>query len=269
MVSTILRKRSTDETMDASEKPGCLGTILRVLGLGATPLGPHALPYRVRDDFLSPAELNFYRVLKTAASEWATICLKVSLDDLFYAKSGDHRANVNYRNRIARKHVDFLLCDPQSMFPLLAIELDDSSHRRDSRQTRDRFVEGVFAATGLPLLRVPVQAAYNVRELSVTFWQAAGMDRLSVATDLGLGETPVTESTGLESPAGGNILAHEEAMGRPTDAADQPPACPRCGQPMVLRLVRKEGPHKGRRFWGCQDFPRCRGMREYAGKTDE
>ncbi|HID54582.1 MAG TPA: hypothetical protein EYP41_21405 [Anaerolineae bacterium] len=40
-------------------------------------------PYHLRDDFLSPAELNFYRVLRTAVSDWAIIFTKVSLGDLF------------------------------------------------------------------------------------------------------------------------------------------------------------------------------------------
>lgn len=34
-------------------------------------------PYHLRDDFLSPAELNFYRVLQTAVTEWDIIFTKV------------------------------------------------------------------------------------------------------------------------------------------------------------------------------------------------
>jgi Protein of unknown function (DUF2726)/GRF zinc finger len=268
--------------MDTNDKPGCVGSILRALGLGAAPVVSYTpvqddplssadvSSYRVRDDLLSPAELSFYHVLRTAASEWATICPKVSLDDLFYAKSGDHRANASYRNRIARKHVDFLLCDPQTMFPLLAIELDDSSHQQESRQARDRFVEKVFAVTGLPLLRMPVHTAYNTRELSAALRRTAGLDRPSSAVDLGSGGTPPAESTDSEPPTGASIPARDEAMisarmyPSAADAANQPPACPRCGQPMVLRVVSKEGPHKGKQFWGCRDFPHCRGVREYA-----
>ena len=50
-------------------------------------------PYHLRDDFLSPAELNFYRVLQTAVSDWATIFVKVSLGDLFYAQTGEFGQN--------------------------------------------------------------------------------------------------------------------------------------------------------------------------------
>lgn len=36
------------------------------------------------------------------------------------------------------------------------------------------------------------------------------------------------------------------------------PACPRCGQTMVLREARR-GDNAGRAFWGCPKFPGCRG----------
>jgi len=97
-------------------------------------------PYNLRDDFLSPAELNFYRVLQTAVSDWAIIFTKVSLGDLFFAQTGDRYQNQGYRNKIDRKHVDFLLCDPQTIKPILGIELDDKSHQKPDRQARDLYV---------------------------------------------------------------------------------------------------------------------------------
>jgi restriction system protein len=46
----------------------------------------------------------------------------------------------------------------------------------------------------------------------------------------------------------------------PSQAGWDPPLCPVCGSPMVLRTTRK-GPHAGSTFWGCPHFPRCRGTR--------
>ena len=48
----------------------------------------------------------------------------------------------------------------------------------------------------------------------------------------------------------------------PTDQSDQvpAPACPRCGQPMVLRTART-GSRAGLEFWGCSAFPDCKGTR--------
>ena len=41
------------------------------------------------------------------------------------------------------------------------------------------------------------------------------------------------------------------------------PVCPQCGKAMVQRKARI-GPHAGQPFWGCTDYPRCRGTRDLA-----
>lgn len=38
--------------------------------------------------------------------------------------------------------------------------------------------------------------------------------------------------------------------------------CPKCGSDMVLRETKK-GENKGKAFWGCSTFPKCRGMLAY------
>jgi hypothetical protein len=132
-------------------------------------------PYHLRKNFLSPAELNFYQVLQTAVSDWAILLIKVNLGDLFCVSTGDYGQNMAYRNRINRKHVDFLLCDPATLRPLLAIELDDSSHNRPDRKQRDQFVDAVFAAARLPLVHVPVSHSYPTKKLRTFLQQKADM----------------------------------------------------------------------------------------------
>jgi predicted RNA-binding Zn-ribbon protein involved in translation (DUF1610 family) len=39
--------------------------------------------------------------------------------------------------------------------------------------------------------------------------------------------------------------------------------CPKCGNRMVLRETKK-GDNKGKSFWGCATFPKCRAIREIA-----
>jgi len=46
-----------------------------------------------------------------------------------------------------------------------------------------------------------------------------------------------------------------------SQADRDPPACPVCGTPMVMRTAGK-GPHAGSKFWGCPRFPACRGTRQ-------
>jgi very-short-patch-repair endonuclease len=63
--------------------------------------------------------------------------------------------------KILAKHVDFVLCDPESLAPLLAIELDDASHDRPERKERDEFVDHAFESAGLPLLRIRNGSSYD------------------------------------------------------------------------------------------------------------
>lgn len=42
--------------------------------------------------------------------------------------------------------------------------------------------------------------------------------------------------------------------------ASAEPICPQCGNSMVKRVARK-GSNSGKNFWGCVEFPRCRGVR--------
>ncbi len=36
-------------------------------------------------------------------------------------------------------------------------------------------------------------------------------------------------------------------------------SCPKCGAQMVMREA-KRGPNKGNKFWGCTNYPKCRGI---------
>lgn len=51
----------------------------------------------------------------------------------------------------------------------------------------------------------------------------------------------------------------ERAPGSDTGSAnDAAPSCPRCARVMVRRTAKK-GANTGQQFWGCSDYPRCRG----------
>ena len=43
--------------------------------------------------------------------------------------------------------------------------------------------------------------------------------------------------------------------------AESTPRCPACQGPMVKRVARR-GSNAGKTFWGCPDYPKCRGTRE-------
>ena len=122
------------------------------------------LPYQKVDSVLTAAERSFHGVLYHAVEGRLIILAKVRLADLFELPAGTLN-RFTYRNKIDRKHVDFVLCGPDDLTPLLAIELDDASHERRDRRERDAFVDRVFDAAGLPLLRVPARRTYAPRDL--------------------------------------------------------------------------------------------------------
>ncbi len=43
------------------------------------------------------------------------------------------------------------------------------------------------------------------------------------------------------------------------DRKDRGPTCPLCGKPAVLRVA-KSGKNAGNSFWGCSDYPKCKGI---------
>lgn len=215
-----------------TEKKGCLSLLFPFLG-GKDKASAETLPYRLRDDFLSPAELSFYKVLSTVLDDRFTIQSKVRLADIFFVSR--FHENISYFNKIAQRHLDFLICDANTMKPLLGIELDDASHQKESRKKRDRFVEEVFQAAQLPLVRFRVQRAYNTREIAA---QIAPF----------LKDEKASSSVSPQAPT----AAREHAPSK-----ENAPTCPKCGIPMVLRTV-KQGKLKGKQFYGCANYPHCR-----------
>ena len=122
------------------------------------------LPYRRQEQLLTNAESRFYRALAQAVEDRLTIFAKVRIADLLVVDSGNGTGR-GWFNRISNKHVDFVLCDADSLQVVTAIELVDASHDRSDRVERDEFVDAAFRSAGLPLLRIPAQAKYNVGEL--------------------------------------------------------------------------------------------------------
>jgi hypothetical protein len=87
-------------------------------------------------------------------------------------------------NRISAKHVDFLLCDPSDVSPVLAIELDDATHERADRRRRDAFLDEAFASAGLPLARFRAGTAYDPAQLADEIAEAiATGDAAAVAAE--------------------------------------------------------------------------------------
>ena len=138
-------------------------------------------------------------------------------------------------NRINRKHFDFILCRPDDLTVLCAIELNDASHQRKDRQERDEFLETACRSAGLPLILFDARHAYSPMEISARIAEVIA------------GGIPVRQKPALQPvPQGDNPVPENEIA----------PFCPRCSGTMVKRIA-KGGENAGKEFWGCTSFPKC------------
>jgi len=183
------------------------------------------LPYRLREQFMSTPELALLRVLQSMVQNYYVICPKVALNDIFYIVRPNE--NVHFFNKIFRKHVDFLLCEPDTLKPAFGIELVKPIARNETREA-DKFMEDLFLSAGLPLVHVPSNDHYDENDLAELF-------KFSI------------------------VKVRNTGSLRASAKADSVPMCPICGRMMVLRIHRG-GPDEGKKYYGCMDSPKCSGV---------
>ena len=185
------------------------------------------LPYRLREQFMSTPELALLRVLQNMVRHHYIICPKVALNDIFYIARPNE--NVHFFNKIFRKHVDFLLCEPDTLKPAFGIELVKPVSKTETREA-DKFMQDLFLSAGLPLVHVPSNDHYDEDDLAELF-------KFSI------------------------VKVRNTGTLRASTKADSVPMCPVCGRMMVLRIHR-HGPKKGKKYYGCMDSPKCSGVVE-------
>ncbi|MDP1548277.1 MAG: DUF2726 domain-containing protein [Anaerolineales bacterium] len=183
------------------------------------------LPYRIREPFLSSKELALFRTLNDLMGERYAICPKVAVNDVFYILRPNE--NVHFFNKIFRKHVDFLLCDPRTFKPSFGVEIVKPIVKDNAREA-DKFMEELFTDAGIPLVHIPSSEKYDAGDIVALFQLAAAK-------------------------------VNGTASMRADKAGDTVPNCPVCGKMMVLRIYRS-GEFSGRTYYGCMDSPKCDGM---------
>lgn len=142
-------------------------------------LSAASFPYR-RKSLLSPAELEFYNVLKDAIGDRFLILLKVGVRDL--CEITNREVNHAAFNRVAAEHMDFVLCDMATLAPVVAIELDDATLYPRDRAERDAFLNELFRVIGVSLIHQRVQARYD--PAAIARWVDAAAARTGGAAPL-------------------------------------------------------------------------------------
>ena len=117
-----------------------------------------------RGTLLSAAEASFFGALKLAVGKEFVVFCKVRMADVLQTVQKGREGKAAF-NEISQKHLDFVICRDGTWEIVCAVELDDSSHRRNAGVVRDTFVNIIFAGAGIPLVRMPVQTHYSIQEL--------------------------------------------------------------------------------------------------------
>jgi hypothetical protein len=145
---------------------GCLGEFLRLFGF-ADEIAETLPRVMVNKFFVSTAEADFFRVLVRVVGNRGHVLAQVSLNQLLYLPGNEQQnpGRGKWWNKMSRRSVDFVIADPATLRPLVAIELDEPSHAQPHRQTRDDEVEAMLDAAKLPYVRVITSRAYDTREI--------------------------------------------------------------------------------------------------------
>jgi hypothetical protein len=184
-------------------------------------------PYRRGRGLFTPTEARFLQSLDAAVTDSHRVFGKVRLADIVDVDSGvAGGAWQTAFNRVSAKHVDFVVCDGDSLRLVAAVELDDASHEAPHRQQRDHFLERTLAAAGVNLVRVPVAREYDVEAL-----------RRRV---VGFGADEGSSAVSVRAPT-----------------EEREPRCPSCGSGMVRRSTRRGAAHQD--YFVCERAPACRG----------
>lgn len=122
--------------------------------------------YRQKGPLFTPAERSFLGVLDAAISDRYRVFGKVRVADVLLPQKGMSRRKWQIAfNKISAKHFDYVLCCKDTLSVIAAIELDDKSHRKESSQARDKFLESACESAGLKLLRFPAKSGYAINEI--------------------------------------------------------------------------------------------------------
>lgn len=193
--------------------------------------GPEFAPYVKKTVLFSPAERSLLGVLYQAFGSDYQIFAKVRVADVVSVKNLPNRSEGQKAfNKINAKHFDFVFCSKTDLSIAAVLELNDRSHENTKSKERDSFLESLCQAISLPFIPIKADYMYSVSELKTAVEEAIQKNE----------NTCSAEETEVDST--------------PAEGA---PKCPKCLAPMLLRKA-QSGINKGKEFWGCSQYPKCR-----------
>lgn len=111
-------------------------------------------PY-IKAKLMTDAEIQLYHFMLNNICQIDRIAIfpKVRLADIINV---DKRVTIdkNALYKIAYKHVDFLICNKNTLDIICVVELDDYTHETDEAKNRDLFVMQALSTAGIPVARI-------------------------------------------------------------------------------------------------------------------
>ena len=101
--------------------------------------------YSVKPRYISPCEEEYFELIKSLINPKYKIFPQVPLSQIV-----EKHSQANYKTELFRT-IDFCIFD-ESYYPVLCIEINDSTHVTKSRAQRDAKVSEILKSARLPLL---------------------------------------------------------------------------------------------------------------------
>jgi hypothetical protein len=117
--------------------------------------------YTKKHKVMTEHEHSFYKILNEALGREYYILAQAHLSTFLAENVKGQNWKAAFRH-VNGKSVDFLLCDKQTLEPLLAIELDDKTHEQTGRILRDTEVERILASARVPLIRMQTHGEIHI-----------------------------------------------------------------------------------------------------------
>lgn len=121
--------------------------------------------YLKRESLLLEHEQHYFSTLMRAVGNHARVFPKVRLSD-FIQPHGVNPEQRAHWMRVQRRCVDFLLCSPNNLTPVLAVDLDTrAKKRRREASPGGDVLDKALKAANIPLLRIRATREYDPHEV--------------------------------------------------------------------------------------------------------
>lgn len=121
--------------------------------------------YLKRESLLLEHEQRYFRTLMQVLEGHARVFPKVRLSD-FVQPHGVQPEQRAHWMRVQRRCVDFLVCSPNNLSPVLAIDLDTRAKKRRREQSPGGdVVDKALKTANIPLLRIRATREYEAQEV--------------------------------------------------------------------------------------------------------